>query len=57
MLDASLMVHGSGSRIVAHGPVGCRGGNRYVEGDVLTFGKLMLDDALGYLYYRLFKVR
>ena len=34
------------------GPVGaklgCRGGNRYVEGDHLTFGFLMLDDSLGY---------
>ena len=37
--------------------VGCRGGNRYVEGDLLTFGCLMLDDALGYPYYRLFNVR
>ena len=26
--------------------VGCRDGNRYVEGDLLTFGYLMLDDAL-----------
>ena len=31
-------------------PVGCRGGNRYVEGDLLTFGYLMLYDALGYPY-------
>ena len=37
-------------------PVGCRGGNRYVEGDLLTFGYLMLDDSLGYLYFRLFNV-
>ena len=36
--------------------VGCRGGNRYVEGDLLTFGYLMLDDSLGYYYYRLFNV-
>ena len=27
-------------------PVGCRGGNLYVEGDLLTFGYLMLDDYL-----------
>ena len=27
---------------------GCRGGNRYVEGDLLTFGYLMLDDSLGF---------
>ena len=26
--------------------VGCRGGNRYVEGDLLTFGYLMLNDSL-----------
>ena len=38
-------------------PVGCRGGNRYVEGESLTFGYLMLDDSLGYPYYRLFNVR
>ncbi len=38
-------------------PVGCRGGNRYVEGDLLTFGYLMLNDSLGYPYYRLFNVR
>ena len=37
-------------------PVGCRGGNRYVEGDLLTFGYLMLDDALGFPYYRLINV-
>ena len=35
-------------------PVGCRGGNRYVEGDLLTFGYLMLDGSLGYPYFRLF---
>ena len=48
---------------VAHGtphsgygttPVGWGGGNRYVEGDLLTFGYLMLYDALGYPYFRLF---
>ena len=38
-------------------PVGCRVGNRYVEGDLLVFGELMLDDSLGYPYYRLFHVR
>ena len=27
-------------------PVGCRGGNRYVERDLLTFGYLLLDDTL-----------
>ena len=27
--------------------VGCRGGNRNVEGESLTFGELMLDDSLG----------
>ena len=51
-------------------PVGCRGGNRYVEGDLFTFGYLMLDDALpsltigslmlddslGVPYYRLINV-
>ena len=50
--------------------VGYRGGNRYVEGESLTFGELMLDDYLpsctiGYLmldnsfgfpYYRLFNI-
>ena len=35
---------------------GCRGGNRYVEGDLLTFGYLMLDDSLGFHYYRLISV-
>ena len=30
------------------------GGNRYVEGDLFTFGYLMLDDALGYPYFPLF---
>ena len=35
-------------------PVGCRGGNRYVEGDLLTFGYLMLNDSLGDPYFRLF---
>ena len=30
------------------------GGNPNVEGDLLTFGCLMLDDALGYPYIRLF---
>ena len=35
-------------------PVGCRGGNRYVEGELLTFGYLVLDDSLGYPYFRLF---
>ena len=38
-------------------PVGCRGGNRYVEGDLLTFGYLMLDDSLGFPDYRLLNVR
>ena len=37
-------------------PVRYRGGNRYVEGDLLTFGYLMLDDALGFPYYRLINV-
>ena len=36
--------------------VGCRGGNRYVEGDLLTIGELMLDDTfpsltIGYLVF------
>ena len=35
-------------------PVGWGGGNRYVEGDLLTFGYLMLNDSLGYPYFRLF---
>ena len=34
--------------------VGWGGGNRYVEGDLLTFGYLMLNDSLGYPYFRLF---
>ena len=38
-------------------PVGCRGGNRYVEGDLLIVGYLVLDDSLGFPYYRLFNVR
>ena len=42
--------HASGGKPA---PVGCSGGNRYVEGDLLTIGYLMLDDALGYPYYRL----
>ena len=33
------------------------GGNRYVEGDLLTFGYLMLDDALPFPYYRLIRHR
>ena len=37
-------------------PVGWGGGNRYVEGDLLTFGYLMLNDSLGYPYYRLINV-
>ena len=37
-------------------PVGCRGGNRYVEGEPLTFGYLLLDDSLGYPHYRLINV-
>ena len=32
------------------------GGNRYVEGDLLTFGSLMSDDSLGFPYYRLINV-
>ena len=36
--------------------VGCRGGNLYVEGDLFTFGYLILDDALGYPYYWLFNI-
>ena len=36
--------------------VGCRGGNRYVEGEPFTFGELMSDDSLGSPYYRLFNV-
>ena len=36
--------------------VGWRGGNQNVEGDLLTFGYLMLDDSLGYPYFRLFNV-
>ena len=35
----------------------CRGGNRYVEGNLLTFGYLVLDDSLDWKYYRLFNVR
>ena len=35
----------------------CRGGNRYVDGDLLTFGYLVLDDSLGVHYYRLFNVK
>ena len=35
---------------------GCRGGNRYVEGEPRTFGELMLDDSLP-SHYRLFNVR
>ena len=35
-------------------PVGWGGGNRYVEGDLLTFGYLILNDSLGYPYFRLF---
>ena len=27
--------------------LGCRGGNRYAEGDLLIFGQLILDDSLG----------
>ena len=38
-------------------PVGCRGGNQYVERDLLTFGYLMLNDALGFPYYRLINIR
>ena len=37
-------------------PVGWGGGNRYVEGDLLTFGYLMLNDSLGYPYYRLINI-
>ena len=37
-------------------PVLWGGGNRYVEGEPRTFGYLMLYDALGYPYYRLFNV-
>ena len=33
-----------------------RGGNRYVEGESLIFGYLMLNDALGYPYYRLINI-
>ena len=33
---------------------GWGGGNRYVEGEPRIFGYLMLDDALGYPYFRLF---
>ena len=36
--------------------VGCRGGNRYVEKEPLTFGELILDDSLGFPYYRLIDV-
>ena len=36
--------------------VGCRGGNQNVEGDPFTFGSLMFDDSLGFLYYRLFNI-
>ena len=36
--------------------VGRGGGNQDVEGDLLTFGHLILDDALGYPYYRLISV-
>ena len=36
--------------------VACRGGNRYVEGDLFTFRYLVLDDAFGYPYYRLINV-
>ena len=36
--------------------VGCRGGDRYFEGEPLTFGYLVLDDSFGYHYYRLFNV-
>ena len=42
------------TRYQHHNTVRCRGGNRYVEGDLLTFGYLMLDDSLGYPYFRLF---
>ena len=31
-------------------------GDRYVEGEPLTFGYLMLDDSVGFPYYRLFNV-
>ena len=33
-----------------------RPGNRYVEGEPLTIGYLMLDDYLGFPYYRLFNI-
>jgi hypothetical protein len=36
--------------------VGWRGGNQNVEGDLLTIGYLMLNDSLGYPYYRLINV-
>ena len=36
--------------------VGCRGGNQKVEGGLLTFGHLMLDDSLGFPYYRLINI-
>ena len=34
--------------------VGWGGGNQNVEGNLLTFGYLMLGDSFGYLYFRLF---
>ena len=36
--------------------VGCRGGNQNVEGGLLTFGLLMLDDSFGFPYYRLINI-
>ena len=32
------MVGGNNRKRLRATPVGCRGGNRYVEGDLLTFG-------------------
>ena len=57
--EKDFIMPGDGTTHSGYGttPVGCRGGNRYVEGDLLTFGYLMLDDSLGYPYYRLFNVR
>ena len=36
--------------------VGCKGGNQNVERDLLTFGELILNDSLGFPYYRLINI-